>query len=96
VGFQYGRSGSEPTFSQCDSRVDTQEHFTVLVQSFFARDCFEAQMQDGTVTTESSCGRIGSVGRTLTGCHSELGPDVHALQGCSIYTYSRVLGHGQV
>jgi hypothetical protein len=58
-------------------------------------DRFEGQMQDGTVTTESSHGRMGSVGRPPAGFHSELGTGVHALQSCLIYTYSRVLGHGQ-
>jgi hypothetical protein len=52
-------------------------------------------MQDETVTTESSHGRMGSMCRTLTGCHSELGTSVHALQSCSIYSYSRILGHGK-
>jgi hypothetical protein len=46
-------------------------------------------MQDATVTTKSSHGRMGSSGRTLG-----LGIGVHALQSCSIYSYSRVLGHG--
>jgi hypothetical protein len=36
-------------------------------------------MQDGTVTTESSHGRMGSVGRTPAGCHSGLGSGVHTL-----------------
>jgi hypothetical protein len=62
----------------------------------FARGIrFEGRMQDGTVTTESSPGRMGSVGRTPTGSHFEMGTGVHALQSCSIYSYSRVLGHGQ-
>jgi hypothetical protein len=52
-------------------------------------------MQDGTVTTESSPGRMGSVGRTPVECHSGMGTCVHALQSCSIYSYSRVLSHGQ-
>jgi hypothetical protein len=51
-------------------------------------------MQDGTVTTESSHGRMGSVGRTPAGCHFRLGTGVHTLQSCSIYSYSRVLGPG--
>jgi hypothetical protein len=53
-------------------------------------------MQDETITIKSSHGRIGSVGHTPTGFHSELGKGVHALQSCSIYSYSRVLGHGHV
>jgi hypothetical protein len=62
----------------------------------FARGIrFEGQMQDGIVTTESSPSRMGSVGRTPTGCHSGMGTGVHTLQSCSIYSYSRVLGHGQ-
>jgi hypothetical protein len=52
-------------------------------------------MQDGIVATESSHGRMGSVGRTPAGCHSGLGTSTHTLQSCSIYSYSRVLGHGQ-
>jgi hypothetical protein len=47
-------------------------------------------MQDETVTTESSHGRMGSVGRTPAECHSELGTGVHTLQSRSIYRYSRV------
>jgi hypothetical protein len=42
-------------------------------------DRFEGRMQDGTVTTESSHGRMGSVGRTPAGCHCGLGTGVHAL-----------------
>jgi hypothetical protein len=52
-------------------------------------------VQDGTVSTESSHGRMGSVGRTPVGCHPGLGSGVHTLQSCSVYSYSRVLGHGQ-
>jgi hypothetical protein len=52
-------------------------------------------MQDGTVTTKSLPGRMGSVGRTPVECHSEMGTCVHTLQSCSIYNYSHVLGHGQ-
>jgi hypothetical protein len=51
-------------------------------------------MQDGTVTTESLPGRMDSVGRTPAGCLSGMGTGVHTLQSCSIYSYSRVLGHG--
>jgi hypothetical protein len=62
----------------------------------FARGIhFEGRMQDGTVTTKSSLGKMGSVSRTLAGSHSGMGTGVHALQSCSIYSYSRVLGHGQ-
>jgi hypothetical protein len=61
----------------------------------FAGGRFEARMQDGTVTTESSHGRMGSVGRTPTGCHAKLGTGVHTLQTCLIYMYSRVLHHGR-
>jgi hypothetical protein len=53
-------------------------------------------MQDGTVTTESSHGRMGSVGRTPVGCHPGLGSGVHTLQSRSIYSYSHVLGYGHV
>jgi hypothetical protein len=52
-------------------------------------------VQDGTVTTESSHGRMGLVGRTPAWCHSGLGTGVHTMQSCSVYSYSRVLGHGQ-
>jgi hypothetical protein len=63
----------------------------------FARGIrFEGRMQDGTVTTESSHGRMGSGGRTPVGCHSGLGSGVHTQQSRSIYSYSRVLGYGQV
>jgi hypothetical protein len=53
-------------------------------------------MQDGTVTTESSHGRMGSVGRTSVWCHPGLGSGVHTLQSRSIYSYSRVFGYGHV
>jgi hypothetical protein len=52
-------------------------------------------MQDGTVTTESLPGRMGSVGRTPVECHSGMGTGVHTLKSCSICSYSRVLGHRQ-
>jgi hypothetical protein len=52
-------------------------------------------MQDKTVTTESSHGTMGSVGCTPTGCHSEMDSGVHTLQSYSIYSYSRITGHGQ-
>jgi hypothetical protein len=56
---------------------------------------FEGRIQDGTVTTESSPCRMGSVGRTPVGCHSGMGTVVHTLHSCSIYSYSRVLDHGR-
>jgi hypothetical protein len=90
-----GERWRETTFSQCVARVATQEHFTVLVQFPLRGDRFEGQMQDGTVTTESSHGRMGSIGRTPAGCHSELGTGVHTLQSCLTYSYSCVLSHGQ-
>jgi hypothetical protein len=40
-------------------------------------------MQDGIITTESSHGWIGSVGRAPAGYHSRLGTGVHTLQSCS-------------
>jgi hypothetical protein len=43
-------------------------------------DRFEGRMQDGTVTTKSSHGRVGSVGRIPAGYHCGLGLGVHALQ----------------
>jgi hypothetical protein len=52
-------------------------------------------MQDGTVTTESSHGKMGSVSRTSAGCYSELDTGLHAVQSFSIYIYSHILGHGQ-
>jgi hypothetical protein len=55
----------------------------------------EGRMQDGTVTTESSPGRMSSGGRPPARCHSGMVTGVHTLQSCSIYSYSRVLGHGQ-
>jgi hypothetical protein len=42
-------------------------------------DRFEGRRQDGTVTTESSHGRVGSVDFLMTGLHPELGTGVHAL-----------------
>jgi hypothetical protein len=45
-------------------------------------DHFEGRMQDATVTTESSHGRMDSVGRPPAGFHSELGTGVHTLQSC--------------
>jgi hypothetical protein len=59
--------------------VATLEHFTVPVPSLLRGGRFEGRMQDGIVTTESSHGRMGSVGRTPAGCHSGLGSGVHAL-----------------
>jgi hypothetical protein len=62
----------------------------------FARGIrFEGRIQDGTVTTEHSPGRMSSVGRTPAGCHSRMGTRVLALQSCLIYSYSCVLDHGQ-
>jgi hypothetical protein len=81
--------------SHSDSRVATRGHFTVLVSSLLGGIVLEGRMQDGTVTTESSPGRMGSVGCTPAGCHSGMGIGVHTLQSCSIYSYSCVLGHGQ-
>jgi hypothetical protein len=51
-------------------------------------------MQDGTLTTESSHGRVSLVGSLPTGRHPELGT-VYTLCRVSTCTYSRVLGHGQ-
>jgi hypothetical protein len=59
-GISGGEVGVRPP-SQCVSRVATRGHFTVLVQSPLRGDRFEGRMQDGTVTTESSHGRVGSV-----------------------------------
>jgi hypothetical protein len=81
--------------SQSDSRVATRGHFTVPVPSLPRGGHFEGQMQGGTVTIESSPGRMGSVGRTPVECYSGMGTGVHTLRSCLIYSYSRVLGHGQ-
>jgi hypothetical protein len=62
---------------QSDSRVATRGHFPVPVPSLLRGDHFEGRMQDVTVTTESSHGRMGSVGRTPAWCHSGLGSGVH-------------------
>jgi hypothetical protein len=69
--------------------VATREHFTVSVSSLLRGDRFEGRMQDGTVTTESSPGS-----RTPVERHSGMGTGVNTLQSCSIYSNSRVLGHG--
>jgi hypothetical protein len=62
----------------------------------FARGVrFEGWMRDGTVTTESSPGRMLSVGCTPVGGPFGMGTGVHALQSCSIYSYSRIRDHGQ-
>jgi hypothetical protein len=79
--------------SQSDYHVATQGHFTVSVPSLLRGGCFEGRMQDGTITTKSSPGRMGSVGRTPVGCHSGMGTGVHTLHSCLIYSYSRILGH---
>jgi hypothetical protein len=71
--------------SQSDSRVATRGHFTVLVQSPLRGGRFEGRMQDGTVTTKSSHGRVGLVGSLPTGRHPELGTGVHALQSFDLY-----------
>jgi hypothetical protein len=76
--------------------VATLGRFTVPVPSLLRGGRFEGRMQDGTATTESSHGRIGSVGRTPAGCHSGLGSGVHTLQNRSIYSYSRVPRYGHV
>jgi hypothetical protein len=71
--------------SQSDSRVATRGHFTVSVRFLLRGDRFEGRMQDETVTTVSSHGRMGSVGRPQAGCHSEMGTGVHALQSFDLY-----------
>jgi hypothetical protein len=81
--------------SQSDSHVATWGHFIVSVSSLLRGTVFKGRMQDGTVTTERSHGRMGSVCRTLVGCHFGIGSSVHTLQSCSIYSYNNVLGHGQ-
>jgi hypothetical protein len=54
--------------SLSNSRVATRGHFTVLLSSLLRGGSFEGLMQEGTVTTESSHGRIGSAGRTPVKC----------------------------
>jgi hypothetical protein len=71
--------------TQSDSRVATRGYFTVLVRFFLRGDRFEGRMQDGTVTTESSHGRVGLVGSLPTKRHPELGIGVHALQSFDLY-----------
>jgi hypothetical protein len=93
--YQWGRGGGETTLSERLPCGHTGTfHSSSAVPSEGGR--FEGRMQDGAVTTESSHGRMGLVGRTLTECHSGLGSGVHALPSCSIYSYSRVLRHGHV
>ena len=58
--------------------------FTVPGQSL-AGDRIRDRMQGGNVTPRCSSGRMGSVGRTPAGCHSELGTGVHALQSLDLY-----------
>jgi hypothetical protein len=48
-------------------------------------DRFEGQMKDGTITTESSHDRVGSVDLLPTGLHPELGIGVHTLQSFDLY-----------
>jgi hypothetical protein len=81
--------------SQSDSYVATRGHFTVPMPSLLRGDRFEGWMQDGTVTTESSPGRMGSVDRAPVECHSGMGTGVDTLQSCLIYSYSRIVGHGK-
>jgi hypothetical protein len=80
AGYQWGSSGGETTLSQrlpCghtgafhSSGVVPSERGTVL----------EGRMQDGTVTTESSPGRMSSGGRTPARCHSGMGTGVHTAE----------------
>jgi hypothetical protein len=42
-------------------------------------------MQDGTLTTESSHGRVGLVGSLPTGRHPKLDTGLHALQSLDLY-----------
>jgi hypothetical protein len=89
AGYQWGRGGGETTLSErllCGHMGAF--HSSGVVPS--EGDRFEDRMQDGTITTESSHGRMGSVSRTPAGCHSGLGSGVHTLQSRSIYSYSRV------
>jgi hypothetical protein len=83
AGYQWGRGGSETTLSERLSCGHTGAfHSSGAIPS--EGDRFEGRMQDGTVTTESSHGRMGSVGRTSARCHSGLGTCVHTLHSHSI------------
>jgi hypothetical protein len=94
-GVSVGRGGGETTLSERLSCGHTGAfHSSGAVRSEGNR--FEGRMQDGTVTTESSHGRMGSVGRTPAGCHYGLGSGVYTLESCSICSYSRVLGYVHV
>jgi hypothetical protein len=75
-----GKKWKETTFSQCFARVATRGHFTVPVQFPLRGGRIEGQMQDGTVTTKSSPGMMGSVGRTPAECHSGMGTGVHTAE----------------
>jgi hypothetical protein len=94
-GYQWGRGGERPPSLGASPMWPHGGISQFQCSSLCKGDRFEGRMQDGTVTTESSHGRMGSVGRTPAGCHSGLGTSVHTLQSRSIYSYSRVLGHGR-
>jgi hypothetical protein len=76
--------------------VDTGSFHSFGAVPSEGEDHFEGRMQDGTVTTESSNGRMGSVGCTPARCHFGLGIGVNNLPSCSFYSYSRVLEYGHV
>jgi hypothetical protein len=95
-GYQWGRGGERPPSLSVSPVWPHGAISQFRCSSLCEGDRFEDWMQDGTVTTESSHGRMGSVGRTPARYHSGMGSGVHTLQSHSIYTYSRVLGYGHV
>jgi hypothetical protein len=94
-GYQWGRGGERPPSLGASPMWPHGSISQFRCSPLCEGDCFKGRMQDGTITTESSHGRMGSVGRTPVGCHSGLGTGVHTLQSRSIYSYSRVLSHGR-
>jgi hypothetical protein len=89
-----GRGGSETTLSERLPCGHTGAfHSSGAIPTAWG-DRFEGQMQDGTVTTENSHGGVGLVGSLSTGSIPSW-VQVYTLCRVLIYTYSRVLGHGQ-
>jgi hypothetical protein len=79
AGYQWGSGGGETTFSERLLCVHTGAFHSFGVVPAAGGGRFEDRMQDGTVTTESSPGRMGSVGRTPAERHSGMGTGVHTL-----------------
>jgi hypothetical protein len=95
VGYQWGSGGGQTTLSERLPCGHTGAFHSSGAIPSEGGTVFEGRMQDGTVTTKSSPGRMGLVGCTPAGCRSRMGTGVHTLQSYSIYSYSHVLGHGQ-